>query len=100
MGKAFNEACRDRIGPYAHHNDRNRLGCIYGGPDPYASSSYDDEIDLETHQLGGKLRSPISLPIRISVLGGDVLSFDIAALAQSQPNWLGTDGLTGCIERR
>ena len=42
-----------------------------------------DEINLETHQLGRKLRGPIELPLRVSVLDGDVLSFYVATLAQS-----------------
>ena len=50
------------------------------------SSCYQDDIDLETHQLGRKIRRPIGLPLPISVLGGDVLSFYVATLAQSQPN--------------
>ena len=57
-------------------------------------SCYHDDINLETHQLGRKLREPIALPLRISVLDGDVLSFYVATLAQSQPNCLGTGGLT------
>ena len=57
-----------------------------------SSSCYHDDINLETHQLGRKLREPINLPLRISVLDGDVLSFYIATLAQSQPNCLETDG--------
>ena len=52
-------------------------------------SCYHDDINLETHQLGRKLRVPIALPLRISVLDGNVLSFDVAQLAQSQPNSLG-----------
>ena len=32
-GKAFNEACLDRIAPTARHNDGNRLGRILGRPD-------------------------------------------------------------------
>ena len=63
-------------------------------------SCYHDDINLETHQLGGKLREPIGLPLRISVLDGDVLSFYVAKLAQSQPNCLGTGGLISCIARR
>ena len=62
-----------------------------------APSCYHDDINLETHQLGRKLRSPIELPLRISVLDGDVLSFYVATLAQSQPNCLGTGGLTSWI---
>ena len=63
-------------------------------------SCYHDDINLETHQLGRKLRSPIVLPLRISVLDGDVLSFYVAKLAQSQPNCLGTGGLSSWIGRR
>ena len=63
-------------------------------------SCYHDDINLETHQLGRKLREPIVLPLRISVLDGDVLSFYVATLAQSQPNCLGTGGLNSWIERR
>ena len=63
-------------------------------------SCYHDDINLETHQLGRKLREPIDLPLRISVLDGDVLSFYVAKLAQSQPNCLGTGGLSSWIERR
>src|SRR4030095_1082074 len=59
-----------------------------------------DDINLETHQLGRKLREPIGLPLRISVLDGDVLSFYVAKLAQSQPNCLGTGGLTSWLELR
>ena len=62
-------------------------------------SCYHDEINLETHQLGRKLRKPIALSLRISVLGGDVLSFYVAKLAQSQPNCLGTGGLSSWISR-
>src|SRR5881628_2644387 len=97
MGKAFNQACLDRIGPSAHHNDGNRLGCILGRPDPSGPSRYHDEFNLETHQLGGKLRSPIELSPRISVLDGDVLPFYVATLAQSQPNSLGTGGVTSGV---
>ena len=53
-----------------------------------------DDINLETHQLGRKLRIPFGLVLRISVLAGDVLSFYVAKLAQSQPNSLGTSGVT------
>ena len=45
-------------------------------------SYYHDDIKLEAHQLGSKLRGPIELPLRISVLDGDVLSFYVATLAQ------------------
>ncbi len=67
----------------ARHNDGNRLGCILGRLDRHVSCRYHDDINLQTHQLGRKLRGPIDLPLRISVLDGDVLSFYVAKLAQS-----------------
>jgi hypothetical protein len=99
-GKAFNYASLDRIGPTARHNDGNRLGRALGRPDQVVPSCNHDDIDLETRQLGRKLRKPIKLPLRISVLGGNVLSFYVAELAQSQPNCLGTGGLSTSIARR
>ena len=63
-------------------------------------SCYHDDINLETHQLGRKLRAPIRLSLRISILGGDVLYFYVATLAQRQPNCVRTGGLTNWIERR
>jgi hypothetical protein len=44
----------------------------------------DDKSNFEMHQLRCKLREPIDLPLRISVLDGDILSFYVAKLAQSQ----------------
>ena len=71
-----------------------------GRPDQRFSPCYHDDIDLETHQLGRMLRVPIELRLCISVLDGDVLSIYVATLAQSQPNCLGTDGITSCIAWR
>ena len=85
--------------PSARHNDGNRLGRILGRPDVRVPSCYHDDINLETHQLGRKLREPIVVPLRISVLNGDVLSFYVAKLAQSQPNSFGTGGVSSCIAR-
>jgi hypothetical protein len=81
--RAFNQTCRDRIDPAARHNDWNRLRRISGRHDRAEPSCYHNDINLETHQLGGKLTEPIAIPLRISVLHGDVLSFYVAKLAQS-----------------
>ena len=64
------------------------------------SPLYQDEINLETHQFGRKLGKPSVLPLRISVFGGDVLSFYVTTLAQSHPNSFGTGGVTSCIAPR
>ena len=99
-GKAFNYACLDRIVPGAGHNDGNRLGRILDRLDIYGPSSYHDDINLETHQLDRKLREPIELPLRISVLDGDVLSVYVTTLAQSQPNCLDAGGFSSLVEHR
>src|SRR4029453_1987427 len=57
--------------PKAPHNDGNRLGCIHGRTDCRGPSSYHDDIDFETHQLGRKLKHPIFVspppPYRYSI---------------------------------
>jgi hypothetical protein len=97
--KAINQAIVDRIGPSAHHNDGNRLGRIFRRPDYVGPSCCHDGIDLKTHQLGRKLREPVKLSLGMSVLDRDVPSFDVANLAQRQPNSLETSRLTSWLLR-
>src|SRR4030095_4772826 len=100
MGEAINETCLHRIGPTARHHNGNCLSRILGRPDVRGPSSYHDDIDFETHELRRKLREPIELPLRISVLDGDGLSFYVATLAQSQSNSFETRGDTSRISRQ
>ena len=72
------------MSPEARYNDGNRLGRILGRLDHPAPSCCHDDVSLEMHQLGHNLREPILLPLRISVLGGDVLSFYVAKLARAR----------------
>jgi hypothetical protein len=60
-------------------------------------SCYYDDVDLKTHELGRKLTEPIALPLRISVLDGDVLSLYVANLAQTCLKYLGTGRLSSWI---
>jgi hypothetical protein len=87
-------------GPSACHNDGNRLGRIFDRVDPVIPSCYYNDINLETHKLGCEFRDAMAFPLRISVLGGDVLSFDVAKRAQSQPDCLSTGGLISSVGRR
>ena len=73
------------------------LVAFFGRLDRRVPSCYHDDIDLETHQLGCRLRGPIDLSLRISVLDGDVLSFYVAKLAQSQPNSLDAGGVSSRV---
>ena len=56
-----------------------------------------DNINLETHQLGHKLRAPIQLPLRISVLDGNVLS--LCGHARAAPAELPRHGSTHELDR-
>src|SRR5262245_1111745 len=100
MGKAFNEARLDRIAATARHNDRNRLGCIHGRPDRQLSSRYHNDINLETHQLGGKLGESIKLSLRVSVLDDDALFFCVTMLAQPLPDSLGAGNVSSWVGPR
>ena len=51
------------------------------------TSCHHDDINLESHQFGHEFRISIGPSLRISVLEGDILSFDVAELAQSQAEW-------------
>src|SRR4029434_9827154 len=48
----------------------------------------DDNVDLERNQLGRKTRKPVGFSLCKSGLKGDVLSFQIAQLAQPLPQCL------------
>jgi hypothetical protein len=63
----------------------------------YAQGHGEEARIHEPDQLGRKIREPIALPLPISVLDGEVLSFYVATLAQSQAKCLGTGGLSSWI---
>ena len=48
-------------------------------------TSRNDDVDLELHQLRRKIGKPVELSFREPILDDDVLSFDIAELAQPLP---------------
>ena len=97
--KAFDETCLDGIGPRTRQNDGSRLGCVHCFPNHVVASGYDDDINLETHELGSKLRLPTA-SLRVPVLDRDVFSFYIAKLTQSQPNSLGTGRIGSSVGPR
>ena len=99
-GKAFNQAFLDRIDPGAPHNNQNSLGRSLGrldAPGPFAVTMIST---LRRTSSAGKLSEPIDFSIRISVLGGDVLSFYVA-VARAEPFRIAPAlaGLTSWIER-
>jgi hypothetical protein len=81
--------------PAAHripngHHDRNRLRGILGGPRRWRIV-YDDEVHLETDELGGEGREGLTLQLPPSVLHQEVLTLDVSQVSQRQPE---------CVEAR
>ena len=92
-------SCLNGIGANTDHDDRNCLARIFCREKWRVASRYHDDIDLETHQIGGKLTDSIELRLCVTVLGDQVLSFYIAKLAKRALKWLGT-WVGGMRERR
>jgi hypothetical protein len=70
-----------RIASRRHH-DRNRCACRLGRERRGRSPRHDD-LDIETHQFAGELGEALVATVRRTVFKGEVLTLDIAALAQS-----------------
>ena len=62
-------------------DDRNRLGRLPGGVDRLRAAG-DDDIDLETNQLGGKFGETLYAPAGKPILNVNIFSFDVAQLLQ------------------
>src|SRR5713101_6786037 len=61
-------------------------GCTRGGilsSQGRCCTGRDNDINLEPHQLGYKIRKPLQLPLRPSEFNGDVLPLHPAAFAES-----------------
>src|SRR5262249_20598686 len=67
------------------HNDRDRGRRLFRRSGWWCAFG-DDNVDLESNQVGGKDREPVIVPVCISVLDGDVPALDIAEGAQSLPD--------------
>ena len=61
-------------------------------------SRYHEDIKPDTTNFGRKLTIPILLPLPISIFSGDVLSFYVAKIAQTEANCLETGGVGGWIQ--
>jgi hypothetical protein len=78
-GEAGDEAAPHRIA-HACHDDGDRRGRILGGQSRWRNHHQQD-VHLETDQLGREVRQPLVLPFRAAVLHDEVLAFDIAERA-------------------
>src|SRR5215467_180587 len=73
--KAGDQPCSYRVGNI-FHDDGNCFGSILGSLGCWSASDNDD-VYLELHQLGGKVRKPVSHSLSITVLNDGVLALDI-----------------------
>jgi len=52
------------------------------------STGSDDDVNLETDEIGCEVREAIGSTLRIAVLDADVLSLDPSAVAETEPECL------------
>ena len=67
------------------HNDRDCPGSFFGSQS-IGSSRSDDDVNLETDEIGCEVREAIVSTLRIAVLDDDVLSLDPSEVAQTRRN--------------
>ena len=71
----------------SHHNDRDSPGSFFGSQS-IGSSGSDDDVNLETDEIGREVREAIVSTLRIAVLDADVLSLDPSEVAETEPECL------------
>ncbi len=82
-GKTGHEPARHRVAGQGEH-DRHRGRDCLGGLCGHRSADH-EHVHPEADQLGRELRHPVGGPVRVAVLGEDVLALDISLLAQPLP---------------
>jgi hypothetical protein len=78
--EAFDEPCANCIG-YDREDDRNRAGRSLGSQRGRRIRS-DDDVRIQTHQLGGELGQSFDLAACEPILDSDVLALDVPELAE------------------
>jgi len=78
--EARDESCAHRVSELCH-DDGDRARRLFGRQARWRARR-DDNVDLERNQLGRKTGKPVGFPLSKSRFKGDVLSFQVAQLAQ------------------
>ncbi len=78
--QALNQPTGNRV-IVTRHNDRDCPGSFFGSQRSGTSGS-DDDINLETDEIGCEVREAITTTLRIAVLDGDVLALDPSEVAE------------------
>ena len=84
--QAGDEAFSHRIIVRRHH-DGDRAGGVLRCTDP-GVAPYHNHLHLESNQLGRQVREPLVPPLRPAPLNNEVLTLDIAEIAQPLPEGL------------
>ena len=84
--QALNQPTRNRV-TRSRHNDRDSPGSFLGSQS-IGSNGSDDDVNLETDEIGCEVREAIASTLRIAVLDADVLSLDPSEVAETEPECL------------
>ena len=84
--QALNQPTRNRV-TRSRHNDRDCPGSVFGSQS-IGSKGSDDDVNLETDEIGCEVREAIASTLRIAVLDADVLSLDPSEVAETLPECL------------
>src|SRR5207249_1024674 len=83
-GKALDQACLDRVGRQARHDDGDRRGRLLGCQDPRATGTgHNDDVDVGTDEFGSQLWEEGDVPFRVAVRHDDVLLLPVTQLPQA-----------------
>jgi hypothetical protein len=93
MRKARDETVSDSIADL-RHDDGNRGGRFLGGPDS-RSTTCDDDVHIDTHQLCRQRREAIVFRLRMSIVNDHIFPLSVSKLAEPLPECLDAVDLEG-----
>src|SRR5216684_4954388 len=96
--QALNDPSCHRVTRRRHHN-RDFLGSVFGSQSIVGNGS-DDDVNLETDQIGCELRQDVDFHLRISVFNDDVLSLNPSKVTEPFQECLVPERRVGAREGR
>src|SRR5262245_32491724 len=77
------ESGLNRIRPNPCHDDRDGAGRLLGSKGRWRTTARHDDVNVQTHQLSREVGEPVELPFRIAALHDEMLTLDVAKVAQT-----------------
>ena len=96
--QALDQPSSNRVTRRRHH-DGDFPGRVFGSQNIGVDGS-DDDVNLETDEIGCEVREAIAPALRVAVLDADVLSLDPSEVAETEPECLVPERGIGRRERR